>query len=274
MSTTTTYYAIPKPAVNDPTDEDLWGTEQNSGMDIIDAQLKVATDSIHASLSGNTSIDNTYRNKIVLCDATSAGFTLSLQSAATAGDGFTITFKKIDSTGNAVIVDGNASETIDGSTTSTLSSQYDTLTITCDGTNWQIKSNKTTPTAVADASESVKGILKLATAAMVKTGTDTATAITPAGLASLVTATASGKIVMGGVTVQWGNNPSALSPTVSFGTAFSSSAWVVVATSQDTNTTIVAVTGTTTSNFTTKTYHTGSGSTVACAFYWLAVGPT
>ncbi len=39
MATTTTNYAFVKPAVNDPVDGDIWGTELNSDLDAIDAQL-------------------------------------------------------------------------------------------------------------------------------------------------------------------------------------------------------------------------------------------
>lgn len=43
MVTYTTNYLIPKPSVNDPVDEDLWGGELNDGMDIIDAAIFAAT---------------------------------------------------------------------------------------------------------------------------------------------------------------------------------------------------------------------------------------
>lgn len=140
MATNTTNYSLVKPAVNDPTDADLWGTELNSDLDIIDTQLKTATDTVKSALTGNTTIDNTYRNKILLCDATSASFTVTLQAAATALDGFRIIVKKTDSTANTVTIDGNSSETIDGALTKVLSSQYDVVEIVCDGSNWNIVS--------------------------------------------------------------------------------------------------------------------------------------
>jgi len=45
MPTYTTHYNIPKPLVNDPTDEDLWGDELNDGMDIIDQAIYDAANS-------------------------------------------------------------------------------------------------------------------------------------------------------------------------------------------------------------------------------------
>lgn len=46
MPTYTTNYNIPKPLVNDPQDEDLWGDYLNDGLDIIDSTM--------ASISGGT----------------------------------------------------------------------------------------------------------------------------------------------------------------------------------------------------------------------------
>jgi hypothetical protein len=49
-----------------------------------------------------------------------------------------LTIKKIDASVNAVTIDGNASETIDGATTKALSSQYASYEIACDGSAWYI----------------------------------------------------------------------------------------------------------------------------------------
>lgn len=273
MSTTTTNYAIPKPAVNDPTDEDLWGTELNSGMDIIDSQLKTATDHIHVSLVGTTTIDNTYRNKVILCDATAAAFSVVLQPAATAGDGFTCTIKKTDATGNAVTIDGNAAETIDGALTQALNSQYDTYTITADGSNWNIKANKTTPTAVADASTTVKGILKLATNALAQAGTDALTAITPAALASLAAISGTnGKIVIGTITIQCGTVTGG-SSTFSFPTAFSA-APIALSFLNQSNSTTGYNASSTASTVTYRGYNTATGATQSSTFFWIAIGAT
>ncbi len=56
--------------------------------------------------------------------------------AASGNAGKIITVKKTDSSANAVTLDGNASETLDGATTLTLSAQHDSATLVCDGTNW------------------------------------------------------------------------------------------------------------------------------------------
>jgi len=73
---------------------------------------------------------------VLTMDASGGARTFNLTAAATVGDGFVITLKKIDSSSNAVTVDANSSETIDGALTVTLSTQYETTTLICDGSNW------------------------------------------------------------------------------------------------------------------------------------------
>lgn len=73
---------------------------------------------------------------LYLCDATSGAITVTLPASPT--DGTVLRAKKIDASGNAVTIDGDAGDTIDGATTKALSSQYDTATIAFDGTEWWI----------------------------------------------------------------------------------------------------------------------------------------
>ena len=49
----------------------------------------------------------------------------------------TMTIKKIDSSINSVIIDGSGA-LIDGSATYTIYTQYDSVTLQWDGTNWNI----------------------------------------------------------------------------------------------------------------------------------------
>lgn len=72
----------------------------------------------------------------LLCDTTSAGFTVTLPAAASS-TGRILNIKKMVAA-NSLVIDGNASETIDGSLTLTLTSQYSSVTIQCDGTKWVI----------------------------------------------------------------------------------------------------------------------------------------
>ncbi len=70
-------------------------------------------------------------------DATSGAVTITLPAVSGAA-GRIYTIKKTDASGNAVTVDPNASETIDGATTASLASQYSTITIQANaaGTAW------------------------------------------------------------------------------------------------------------------------------------------
>lgn len=74
---------------------------------------------------------------LLLVNAASGAVTVNLPAAASA-DGALIVVKKTDASANAVTLDANASETIDGATTQTLAAQYDALTIACDGAAWWI----------------------------------------------------------------------------------------------------------------------------------------
>jgi len=72
-----------------------------------------------------------------------AGFTFDLYAASgNAGKRITV----IKETGDAypLVVDANGSETINGTTTRTLYSQFDYITIICDGVNWWILDEKIT----------------------------------------------------------------------------------------------------------------------------------
>lgn len=74
---------------------------------------------------------------VLLCDASGGAFTITLPAAADNTNRVYI-IKKIDSSVNAVTVDGNASETIDGGTTAVITTQYESIIIFCDGSNWHI----------------------------------------------------------------------------------------------------------------------------------------
>lgn len=76
-------------------------------------------------------------NHVCLCDCSSNDITLNLP-AASGNTGLQYHIKKIDSTSNTVTIDGSGSETIDGGTTAVIRSQYESVTVSCDGTEWWI----------------------------------------------------------------------------------------------------------------------------------------
>lgn len=89
-----------------------------------------------------TTYNATTANDLILANPSGGAFTINLP-AASGNTGKVLRFKKISSDFNAVTIDGNASETIDGATTTTLNTNNETLTIVCDGTNWTITDRKT-----------------------------------------------------------------------------------------------------------------------------------
>lgn len=98
--------------------------------------------------------------KLIDASASGAAFTVTLPAAATVGDGFVIAVKKTDSSTNAVTIDGNGAETIDGATTLVLDRQYDSIVLRCDGSNWHVVSGRAAglvlvATASASASATV-----------------------------------------------------------------------------------------------------------------------
>ncbi|NIA67768.1 hypothetical protein HBA54_04120 [Pelagibius litoralis] len=82
-----------------------------------------------------TSADN---GRLIKADATAGAFTITLPPAATAGNGFEVTVKKVDSSANAVTLDADGSETIDGGTDISLPNQHDAVQVRSDGTAWQV----------------------------------------------------------------------------------------------------------------------------------------
>lgn len=64
--------------------------------------------------------------------------TLPAVSSTDAAAGRVVTIMKADSGAGSVTIDGNGSETINGSTTVSLSSQYDFRTIVSDGVAWYV----------------------------------------------------------------------------------------------------------------------------------------
>jgi len=75
--------------------------------------------------------------EIVLADASGGAFSVTLPTAS-GKTGFIYRVKKTDASANAVTVDGNGAETIDGSATQSLSSQYEVVVVVSDGSNWWI----------------------------------------------------------------------------------------------------------------------------------------
>lgn len=84
-----------------------------------------------SSISANTTAAV---GTIYLVDSTSGTITVTLPAAASSSGKQIVVKRKTGS--NSVVVDGNASETIDGATTLTLSVVFEWTTLVCDGAAW------------------------------------------------------------------------------------------------------------------------------------------
>ena len=71
----------------------------------------------------------------ILVDTSGGAITINLPAAASS-NGRILTIKKTSNDFTACTIDGNASETIDGSTTTTINTRYESITIICNGSNW------------------------------------------------------------------------------------------------------------------------------------------
>ena len=89
------------------------------------------------SKTAHYTISETESNIFVACNATSGAMTITLRAASGLA-GYVVAVKKTDSSANAVTVDPNASEQVDGATTQVISAQYTSLSLVCDGSNWHI----------------------------------------------------------------------------------------------------------------------------------------
>ncbi|MCA9130694.1 MAG: hypothetical protein KDB22_26585 [Planctomycetales bacterium] len=95
------------------------------------------TDTVRVYQSKSAAYTLLITDKGVFVDATSAAVTITLPTAASSS-GLDFLIKKIDSSANAVTIDGDGSETIDGATTKVLSSQYDSAGVVSDGTQFWV----------------------------------------------------------------------------------------------------------------------------------------
>lgn len=89
-----------------------------------------------ATVSKGAGYTATLADDVIVC---TTSLTITLPAVATStGKVFTIKAKTGGIT--SIVIDGNASETIDGATTKTIATDWSTVTIVCDGSTWHIVS--------------------------------------------------------------------------------------------------------------------------------------
>lgn len=102
--------------------------------------VQTAINGVEAHVDGvatvaSTPYSATLAAPILLVDASGGARTVNLPAASGGGR---IVVKKTDSSANVVTIDGDGSETIDGSLTLVLGFQYDSVTLVSDGSDWWI----------------------------------------------------------------------------------------------------------------------------------------
>lgn len=80
-------------------------------------------------------------NSLIRADVSGGAFDVTLPAVATVPDGWTVRVMKSDSSTNAVTVEGNAAETIDGAANRVLTRQYQTETYMADGGEFKVVSS-------------------------------------------------------------------------------------------------------------------------------------
>jgi hypothetical protein len=79
--------------------------------------------------------------KLFNCDTTAANVVVTLPAISTLGKGFEISFKKIDSALNSVIINPDGAETIDGASSLEIERQYQVFTLKSDSLDWYVSSD-------------------------------------------------------------------------------------------------------------------------------------
>ena len=134
----------------------VWGTPAASGT-VISTFMETVVDDTTAAAALQTltalfadttaktaafSVATTERGILFLCSAASADYAATLPSAASAGDGFVVGFKKTDATIYMITVTPAGSDTIDGLPNLKLRFLNSQCVLVSDGSNWHLASHE------------------------------------------------------------------------------------------------------------------------------------
>jgi hypothetical protein len=111
-----------------------------------------STNTSGITVTNNYSIQQSDRGKTILVNANSTPITVNLLAAATVGNRYRITIKKIDLSSNDVTVDPNASELVDGRSTYILHDYGDFIEILSDGSTWHLVAAQIRGTIITETS--------------------------------------------------------------------------------------------------------------------------
>lgn len=86
--------------------------------------------------TSNKTLNITHNNLLLACDASGGAYTQSLPAGTDIFPGYRVGVIKTDSSSNAITVDGDSADTINGAATDVLSHQYLIATYVWDGSEW------------------------------------------------------------------------------------------------------------------------------------------
>lgn len=97
----------------------------------------VERNSGYTTKTASFSVASEHHNQVIGVSTSGGAVTATLPTVASVGAGFSVSFFITNST-NALTIDGNGAETINGATTITLNRINDSVTLMCDGSAWKI----------------------------------------------------------------------------------------------------------------------------------------
>lgn len=129
---------------------------------------------------------------------------------------------------------------------------------------------------ILDDAAASNALTTLGISSFIQTVLDDADAATARATLGVVNFTvSSSKIVLGAVTIQFGEYTSGASgPTITFGTAFSGTPYCVQCTNESSSPAAFKLTSVGASSFVCTQFQTATNAGLTTNFYWLAIGPT
>lgn len=124
-------------ANNTPAGSDSIGTDLDDHLRDIKRNINLAArrTTVAAKTTGYTSTVSDH-GALIPVDATAGTVTVTLPAAGTVEAGWWVAFKKVSTNTNSMQLDGNSTETIDGTQTVSTIIAQDVFTVVSDGTNW------------------------------------------------------------------------------------------------------------------------------------------
>ena len=121
--------------VDDPSQS--WRVTGAQVLSFIESQIK---STVTSKTSGYTAA---VTDNVIKCDASGAGFTIALPAAASVTGKILTIVRTDDTPGNALTIDPNSTELIDGVATRALYTKGECILIQSDGSNWVVLQHKT-----------------------------------------------------------------------------------------------------------------------------------